>query len=72
MTQLYGTGSTFYRTVVVVRPDGKSVVASDIVAATTPEEAKQGWTLDDAQLQALATSEGLDFPDPVATPPSHR
>ena len=72
VTQLYGTGSTFYRTVVVERPDGKSVVASDIVAATTPDEAKQGWTLNNAQLQALATSEGLDFPDPVVTPPSHR
>ena len=62
VTQLYGTGSTFYRTVVVVRPDGKSVVASDIVAATTPEEAKQGWTLDDTRVAVAGHERGSRLP----------
>ena len=72
VAQQYDTGSTFFRNVAVQRPDGKTVVASDIVNAPSLAEAEQAWTLDDNQLQALATSAGLNFPDPVVSPPAHR
>jgi hypothetical protein len=72
VTQVYSTGSTYIRNVAVQRPDTKTVIASDLAPATTFAEAEQAWSLDVNQLKALATTAGLDFPDPVVTPPNHR
>ena len=71
VTQTYAVGDSYFRSAVLQRPDGKIVVASDIVPTPSYAEAQHLWSLDANQLEALATADGLDFPDPVVLPPGH-
>jgi hypothetical protein len=70
-TTTYDTGSSAYRIAVLNRSDGKTVTASDIAPGSSSQD-DPAWTVSESALERIATTAGLDFPDPVVTPPPHR
>jgi hypothetical protein len=70
-TSTFNTGSAAYLVAVLNRPDGKTVSVSDIAPGSSLQDTP-AWTLTTSELERIATIDGLDFPDPVVTPPAHR